>query len=137
FRDRVDFRVIRQPSAGASEPIADSDATDAATDLQNLAGKAVTERNGRIEFREYFFDRRLQAIALNVAHDAAHQIGARHRFSGERGLGEIDQLPFGARTNERDARRHEQTAFPDSRSRRFRDLEFTRPVALHDLFHVF
>ena len=71
-------------------------AADAATDLQNLAGKAVTERDRRIELREHFFDRRLQAVALDIAHDATHQIGARHRLSSERGLGEIDQLPFGA-----------------------------------------
>ena len=96
FRDRVDFRVIRQSSASAGEPIADSDAADAATDLQNFAGKAVTERDRRIELREHFFDRRLQAVALDIAHDATHQIGARHRLSSERGLGEIDQLPFGA-----------------------------------------
>ena len=137
LRDRVDFRVIRQSGAGAGEPIADSDATDAATDLQNLAGKAVTQRDRRIELREHFFDRRLQTVALDIAHDATHQIWARHRFSGERGFREINQLPFGARTDERDARRHEQTTISDPWSRRFRDLEFARPVALHDLFHVF
>ena len=137
FRDCVDFRVIRKSSAGAGEPIADRDATDATADLQNFAGKAVSKRDRRIELREHFFDRRLQAVALDIAHDATHQIGARHGLSGERGLGEIDQLPFGARTDERDARRHEQTAFSDPRSRRFRDLEFTRSIALHDLFHVF
>ena len=137
FRDRVDFRVIGQSSASTGEPIADRDAIDATADLQNFAGEAISKRDRRIELREHFFDRWLQPVALDIAHDATHQIGARHGLSGERGLGEIDQLPFGARTDERDARRNEQTAFPDPRSRRFRDLEFTRSIALHDLFHVF
>jgi hypothetical protein len=104
--------------------------------LDDLGGETVAERDRSIELGQNLLEGRLQAVALDVADDAAHEIGARHRLAGERGLGEVHQLLLGASTDQRHARGNEHAAGGDAGHGNLGDLKLAAAVVLLDLLQA-
>ena len=68
----------------------------ALADLHDDAGVAVPQRHRFVEFGENRFQRRQQAVRLDLVQDLSHALGVLSSLRDQARLAELDDHPFGA-----------------------------------------
>ena len=129
------FGVVGESGAAAGDAVADGDALDLRSDLDDDAGHGVAERNGLVELGLDFLERGPESLGLDLAEDLLHLVGHLEGLADDVLLGEAGEHALGAGAHEAGHRPDDDAVRTAQRGRDLGEPHLAGLERLKNLFH--